>query len=153
MLPLCCHFQGSRCRSSWVSILRNDGACKCPDGVDSLVRLARRTCVSRRDNLAVRESQSLIMNNSAELRRLADSISNLATSITQITEAKVRAACYKAAPVQPVQSSLSSLPPSAVELATDDPIATKRQLTAHFRISMRTGCALTKSVISKQNAG
>jgi excisionase family DNA binding protein len=69
------------------------------------------------------------MNNSRELRRLADSIAGLVAAITEIINAKVQTATNDAVQVQP---------PTTVEAATYDPVLTKRQLAAHFQVSLRT---------------
>jgi excisionase family DNA binding protein len=75
------------------------------------------------------------MNNASELHRLADSIAGLVAAITEIINAKVQTATHYAVQVQPPQPLQ---PPTTVEAATYDPVLTKRQLAAHFQVSLRT---------------
>ncbi len=75
------------------------------------------------------------MKNSPELHRLADSIAGLVATITEIVNAKVQTATHDAVPAQP-QPLLQ--PPAIVEVATHDPVLTKRQLATHFQVSLRT---------------
>ena len=75
------------------------------------------------------------MNDALELRRLADSIAGLVATITENINAKVQMATHDAAQAQPQQPPQ---PPTTVEVATYDPVLTKRQLAAHFQVSLRT---------------
>ena len=75
------------------------------------------------------------MNNSQELRQLADSIAGLVAAITEIINAKVQTATHEAVQVQPPQPPQ---PQTTVEAATYDPVLTKRQLAAHLQVSLRT---------------
>src|SRR6266480_1292190 len=67
--------------------------------------------------------------NSSELHRMASSIAKLVTTVTEIIEAKVQAASRAAEQAQP---------PAPAQVATYDPIMTKRQLAAHVHVSVRT---------------
>jgi hypothetical protein len=78
------------------------------------------------------------MNNSSELRHLADSIAGLVTTITEIINTKVQTATNGA-----VQAHLPTPPtppplPTTVQVATCDPWLTKRLLAAHSHVSVRT---------------
>lgn len=69
------------------------------------------------------------MNNSKELRHLADSIAGLVATITEIINTKVQTATHDAARLQP---------PTTVQVASYDPWLTRPQLAAHLQVSLRT---------------
>jgi len=69
------------------------------------------------------------MNNSQELRRLADSIAGLVAAPTEIINAKVQIAIRDITP---------SRPPATVQVAAYDPWLTRTQLAAHLHVSLRT---------------
>jgi excisionase family DNA binding protein len=76
------------------------------------------------------------MNNASELHRLADSITGLVAAITEIISMKVKTATHDG--VQTQADAIQSRPPATVQVATYDQVLTKRQLAAHFQVSVRT---------------
>ncbi len=75
-------------------------------------------------------------NNSLELRRLADSISSLAATITEIINAKIQTATHDG--VQTQVGAVQPQPSATFQVAMYDPVLTKRQLATHFQVSLRT---------------
>jgi excisionase family DNA binding protein len=76
------------------------------------------------------------MNNSSELQRLADSIANLVSTITEIINAKAQAATAHATQAE-AQVPARSVPATA-RTPCADPIMNKRQLAGHLQVSVRT---------------
>jgi excisionase family DNA binding protein len=69
------------------------------------------------------------MSNPSQIHHLANSITGLVASITEIINAKVQASTDAAAQKQsPVQTPVANY----------DPLLTKRQLAAHMQVSVRT---------------
>jgi excisionase family DNA binding protein len=89
-----------------------------------------------RDKPALRQSQSRYMNKASEQHRLADSISGLIATITEIINSTVQMAARGDVQVQ--AGALQPQSPATVQVATYDPVLTKRQLAAHFQVSLRT---------------
>src|SRR5208282_4911842 len=76
------------------------------------------------------------MNNASELHRLADSIAGLVETITEIINSAVQMAAR--GDVQAQAGALQPQSPATVQVATYDPVLTKRQLAAHLQVSLRT---------------
>ena len=75
------------------------------------------------------------MNNSEEVRRLADSIAGLVNTITEIISAEVKTAIKNNTPQAQPQAPAQNPAP---QMQACDPILSKRQLSAHFQVSLRT---------------
>jgi phage antirepressor YoqD-like protein len=71
------------------------------------------------------------MNDTSDTKRLADAVSNVATTIAEIIELKLRELTETAKPAQPACSPLDRLPPAEGWVG-------KTEMAEHFKISKRT---------------